>query len=561
MGCCRTLLVIVVLFSTLLVALTACSPEEGASPTTVDSSTPDISAPMDTELETPERVADRVRVTPDAHTPPTPHPTYTPHPLPPPLPSQTPYPTPTPISDARLSVVLDTASEPAVDGLESRIEFTVTNEAPATASSVTLTFEVYNPSRLLSARSTRGTCEESVCDLGSIDGYKSVTGHVVVLAKRGLDADVRVDAEISWLLRDSNRTYSRTEADVPLAENNNEPGGVVWATPTQATGMSCDDALEVGPEAVYAAFGEKLYAVSKLGGDMLWLNDRAGWVFQPTLSDGNIYFDTREREPTRYYLRSLNSSNGALNWEHLVDGQVRGPAAVYGSSVYYTVNYWVIEGRSAYSYLLSVDAATGGLNWEYRVEEWVNTSAVEFGGGIYFGTHGHLYSVDPRSGELNRRYPTGGRLSQTPLIADGNAYFVVGRGSKLSSLDLSTGGKNWEYLPEGRAETPVLYDGSLHFRVYDEDADDYRSVHALDATTGSLKWKYESDRGLEQLTVSDGSVYVTTFQSLISMGASTGSLNWEAAHDICGPLVAADGVLYGRAWANNRPIIFAIGAD
>ena len=560
MGCCRTLLVIVVLFSTLLVALTACSPEEGPSPTTVDSSTPDIAAPMDTELETPERVADRVRVTPDAHTPPTPHPTYTPHPLPPPLPSQTPYPTPTPISDARLSVVLDTASEPAVDGLESRIEFTVTNEAPATASGVTLTFEVYNPSRLLSARSTRGTCEESVCDLGSIDGYKSVTGHVVVLAKRGLDANVRVDAEISWLLRDSSRTYSRTEADVPLADNNNEPGGVVWVASTKATGMNCDDALEVGPEAVYAAFGEKLHAVSKLGGDMLWLNDRAGWVFQPTLSDGNIYFNTREREPTRHYIRSLNSSNGALNWEHMVDGQVRGPAAVYGGSVYYTVNYWVIDGRSAYSYLLSVDAAIGVLNWEYRVEEWVNTSAMEFGGNIYFGTHDHLYSVDPRSGELNRRYPTGGRLSQTPLITDGNAYFVVGRGS-LSSLDLSTGGKNWEYLPEGRAVTPVLYDGSLYLRVYDKDEEDHRSVHALDAATGSLKWKYESDRGLEQLTVSDGSVYVTTFQSLISMDASTGSLNWEAAHDICGPLVAADGVLYGRAWANNRPIIFAIGAD
>ena len=484
-----------------------------------------------------------------------------PGPTPTHIPTATPMPTLTPVPDAHLSVTLDITGSPAVGGEELRIEFTVTNEAPEPASGVTLAFGVKEPSRLIMARSARGTCEESTCDLGSLDDYESVTGHVVVLIELGFDTEVRVDADVSWLLRNSNRRHSYAQANALLADN--QPGALIWATSTNANSMFCGDSVVVDPEAVYAGFGRKLYAVSRSSGEVLWLKEGDSWMFQPVLADGSIYFHAKDEEIKGYYVRSLDSSKGALNWQYLVDGQVRGPAAVYGGSVYFTVNHWVVDGRSEYSYLLSLDASTGVLNWQYRVDKWISTSALEFGGNIYFGTYAsgddYLYSIDPMSGELSRRYRTEGGSYGTPLISDENAYLVSGSRS-LYSMDLSTGRENWEYLPEGRASgTPVLSYGNVYILVYDEGAKVHLSVHAIDAETGNLKWQYNPGEALKYPTASNGSIYVPSYIKLVSLDALTGSPNWQASYGAtCGPLTAADGVLYGRATRDNRHLIFAI---
>ena len=323
--------------------------------------------------------------------------------------------------------------------------------------------------------------------------------------------------------------------------------------------MFCGDSVIVDPEAVYAGFGRKLYAVSRSSGEVLWLKEGDSWMFQPVLADGSIYFLAKDEEIKGYYVRSLDSSKGTLNWQYLVDGQVRGPAAVYGGSVYFTVNK-LVDGRLEYSYLLSLDASTGVLNWQYRVDKWINTPALEFGGNIYF-IGDYLYSIDPMSGELIRRYRMEGAYD-TPLISDGNAYRVTGNGP-LYSMDLSTGRKNWYYLPdqpEGRASgTPVLSDGNVYILVYDEVAEVHLSVHALDAETGNLKWQYNPGEELYYATASNGSIYVSSNTKLVSLDALTGSQNWQASYGwTCGPLTAADGVLYGRATRDNRYLIFAI---
>ena len=474
-----------------------------------------------------------------------------PGPTPTHIPTATPMPTLTPVPDAHLSVTLDITGSPAVGGEELRIEFTVTNEAPEPASGVTITFGVKEPSRLIMARSARGTCEESTCDLGSLDDYESVTGHVVVLIELGFDTEVRVDADVSWLLRNSNRRHSYAQANALLVDN--QPGALIWTTSINPSHMSCSNSVVVDSEAVYAGFGKLLYAVSRSTGEVLWRKGGDSWVFQPVLADGSIYFHARDEE--NYYVRSLDSSKGTLNWQYLVDGQVRGPAAVYGGSVYFTVNK-LVDGRLEYSYLLSLDASTGVLNWQYRVDKWISTPALEFGGNIYF-IGDYLYSIDPMSGELIRRYRMEGAYD-TPLISDGNAYRVTGNGP-LYSMDLSTGRKNWYYLPdqpEGRASgTPVLSDGNVYILVYDEVAEVHLSVHALDAETGNLKWQYNPGEELYYATASNGSIYVSSNTKLVSLDALTGSQNWQASYGwTCGPLTAADGVLYGHATA----LIFAI---
>ena len=593
----RGYLLAMLMSSALLVALAACARDEQPPPTAPPLPTPDVpatvaaavrdavsalaptpdaKAAIAAESDRREQVAAQVRATVAARPTQTPLPTHTPYPTPTPAPTATPTPTPAPTAtptptpaptatptptpaprpDAQLAVTIDKVDGTAAGGEKLRIEFTITNESAEPAVDVSLAFRVNAPNKLLVARSDRGTCEESTCNLGSLDGYESISGHAVALVEYGFHTELRVESDVSWLLWNSNRRHAYAAASVPLTDD--LPGGLIWVVPTNATGMACDDPVEVGPEAVYAGFGDKLYAVSKSSGEFLWVTEAEDWMFQPILADGSIYTSVRATANGDYYIRSLDPSDGTLNWQHYVDAQLRGPAAFHDGSVFFAANGRVIGGRSEYSYLISLDAATGVENWRYRVEEWINTHAVESGGNIYVGAYGGgdalLYSVDAGSGELVRQYRTVRGSFYTPVIADGNAFVISERGFPYS-MDLSTGSKNWEYLPEsGAPGTPVLSDGNVYFPIGG-------SVHALDAATGRLKWQYAPGAGLGPPTAADGSVYVHTRATVASLDALTGRPDWEAGYQTyCGPLTAADGVLYGRAIHNNRYLIFAIRA-
>ena len=462
--------------------------------------------------------------------------------------------------DSHFSVVIDTTGGLVVVGEELRIDFSVTNEALEAASGVTLAFEVTYPNTLMTVQTAHGACEGSTCDFGTFDSYEQVSGHIVVLTNPGFD--VKVDADISWLSDNLDRRHTQAQLKASLT-GDNRPGGLIWTASISASSMDCQDSVGVGSETVHAGFGPILYAVSKSSGDVLWREVMDGGVFGPVWADGHVYLYTVETREgiRRYYVHSLDASSGASEWKYLVEGQARSPVTVYDGSVYVTTNGPVIDGRSEYSYLMSLDAITGNMNWQYRVDKRISTPAVEFGGYIYFGTYSgddYLYSIDPRSGELSRRYRTEGGSYKTPLFSDGKVYIV--RWDILYSMDLSTGQKDWEYRLGGiPAGTPVLSDGSLYFHVNDEEAEEFLSGHTIDAATGSLKWKHEQGTPLNPPAASNGSIYVPSSSNLVSLDASMGSRNWLGDYrEICAPMTTADGVLYGRAYIDGERVIFAI---
>ena len=448
-------------------------------------------------------------------------------------------------------------------GQELRIDFTVTNESPEPAPDVTLKFEVKEPSRVVTAQSARGSCEESTCRIGSFDGHESVTGYITVLPWLSFEGQVTVDADVSWLLKNANRRFSYAQATAPLDEN--QQGALVWATTIGFSSSNCGDWVVLGPEAAYSAFGTELYAVSRTNGEALWHIEGDNWMHQPVLADGSIYVVANRESGEGYYVRSLDASNGNFNWEHSVDGYIRGPAAVYAESVFLTGKHHDSDGRSEYSYLLSLDASTGIQNWRYRVDNSIGTPAVEFEGRIYFSTTGNtehsLYAVNPRTGELSQRYQVEGGVYHSPLFAGDVAYVPTSKGS-LYSMDLTTGNANWEYHPHSHVyDIPVLSEGTLYHRVYDSEAFRHLSVHAIDAATGSLIWEYKPGEGLEPITVSHGTVYVPSTENLVALDASTGTQIWQADYGyICGPFTPVDDVLYGRSIGQRDHHVFAIRA-
>ena len=525
----RTFLAMAVLSSILLVALVACGPRVIAEGGAVE------------EGATPDAV-----------------------PAPTPLPSDTPTPAPAQPLAPQLSLVFDSNGASAVDSELVRIDFTVTNWSPSPASDVTLAFEVDAPASFALAHAVSGTCEVSTCDLGSFDGNQSVSGYVVVGAELGSNAEINVGADLSWLSPNLNTRHSYAQAIVTLAGYGRVENleALIWATEVATTAGSCAESVQVASESVYMSFGPSLHSFAKSDGEKQWKESGVNF-FLPVVAGSSVNVHVAEFQSDADYIRSYDALDGTLNWQHVLDGNSRSPAAVLGGSVFYTVYH--PSSSPVQNYLMSLDESTGVLNWQYHVDQWLTTAAVAYGGNIYFGAYydGHyLYAIDSGSGELSRRYEIHGRLYDAPLIADDTAYFVTASGL-LYSMDLSTGMNNWEYRPKSRASgTPLLSDGQVYIRTYDDDARKYVSLHALDAATGSLQWQYRTGRELLQPAASNGSVFVPTWESVVALDAMTGRpKSLILFHTICAPLTVADSVLYGTARNQNERIVFAIRID
>ena len=542
-----------VLSSILLVVLFACGPE------------------VTTEGGAVEGAA-----TPDAVPAPTPPPAGTPTPVPafPSIFTTVPVPTPTPASsplpDAQLSIEFDSDSIAVVSTQLLRIDFTVTNKTPGHTFGVSLAFEVFGalevdgPSAVFHAHVVDGACEEATCDLGSFDGFESVNGYVIVHAKPGTYAEFTVDADLSWLVRNLD-TWHSYDREIVNVVDIDDPRAPMWATGVGVQSMNCGESVQVASERVYMAFGRALYSFAKSDGEELWVEYGDAWHFTPVVAGDNVYFRASVHDPRATYIRAVDALEGTLQWQHLVDGNARGPAAVYGGSVFYTVNRTGVEGGQSSSYLMSLDASTGALNWQYEVDQLISTAAVEYRGNVYFGAYkggNYLYAIDPTTGELSRRFETQGSLYDTPLIADDTAYIVTALGL-VYSMDLSTGMKNWEYTPEDRATgTPLLADGMVYVRIWDAEAGIYSSVHALDAATGSLQWQYETGRELFPPAASNGSVYVPSRDSVVALDPKTGRPKWVVLVDsFCGRATATEGILYGTGRLNDSYTIFAVRTD
>ena len=138
---------------------------------------------------------------------------------------------------------------------------------------------------------------------------------------------------------------------------------------------------------------------------------------------------------------------------------------------------------------------------------------------------------------------TGGKISSSPAVANGLAYFGSDDG-KLYAIVASTGATKWT-ATTGSAVRPspavakgVVYDGSLDGKLY-----------AWDAKTGAVKWI--NTLGMVSLNsspaVANGVVYIGSIgDTLYAVDAATGTTKWAAAtgSSIRSSPAVANGVVY-----------------
>ncbi len=466
-----------------------------------------------------------------------------------------------------MAVTLELAHDYLTSNGEQRVNFTITNQSAVPAFDVKLEFDVTGDGRLVSADAERGDCGATGCHIRSFDNHASLKGHLVVAPDRGFDREARVSVDVSWELSNSGRRHYYDDIMVQPVDSG-QPGDLIWLTIADASGISCGDKIVVGPDAVYADFYEKLYAVSRSSGEVLWVVEQT--IGDTLLAGGSIYYSTgirgRSEFDHRYFILSLDAQNGELNWETEIEGNTRGPGLIYGDTVFYTVNVPETRDRPWSHYLLALEASTGIMNWRYRVGKYINTSALEDNGTIYFGTYGgrpdFLYGVDPVTGELRHQHLLTGGPIDTPHIEDGVSY-INASGQTVRALDLPTGQEKWVYWPDDIPfRTPVMTEGSIHLAITYKETHEIMSIATLDAETGALKWDYRSDEPLKGVSASGESVYAPSATKLVSLNAHTGSVNWEVNYSrLCSPPTVVDGILYGRAHNDGEYVIYAIRGE
>ena len=216
-----------------------------------------------------------------------------------------------------LSVSLETPGDgKAVAGEELAVSFTVTDQPPEPVSGINLAFEVAEPGHLVEVGVSRGECAGLTCDIGSLDGLESITGHVTLTLDLSFDTQARVDADVSWLRDNSRRRHSYAETKVELVDGG-RPGDLVWLSYVNTQGMGCDDGIELDATSMYATFGKKLVAFPRSTGERLWAYEVEHDINEPVLAEGNIYFDSWSSDPAGklyYHIYSVDAEQGELNW-------------------------------------------------------------------------------------------------------------------------------------------------------------------------------------------------------------------------------------------------------
>jgi outer membrane protein assembly factor BamB len=241
--------------------------------------------------------------------------------------------------------------------------------------------------------------------------------------------------------------------------------------------------------------------LERLGG-LAWRFETGGPVrSSPTVAAGVVYFGSTDGA-----LHAVDAATGAELWRHETGSPVGGAPLVTDKLVVFADRDLRIH---------AVDRATGlgvwtvetgedlPLRWGYEGWDYLLSSptlatdasrqTVLVGSG-----DGHLYALDPATGEVLWRFRTGGRIRSAPAVYDGVAYVGSGDGV-VYGISLAEGREVWRFETAGTEldaadfgfdrtqiqSSPAVADGVLY--IGSRDA----SLYAVDLATRTARWTLE----------------------------------------------------------------------
>jgi outer membrane protein assembly factor BamB len=221
-----------------------------------------------------------------------------------------------------------------------------------------------------------------------------------------------------------------------------EDGDAVW---TQETGAPAVGGLAVQEGQVYAGTaGGRILALSVEDGELIWEYRATGRVdTAPALAENIVYVAAEDFSSGVATLHALERATGRERWRFAPSGPALGVSSVsFGGDLavagkgdfrIYAFDWagnerWHTQARAPFSARLVPAAATAG-----PVEALILGDRA-----------GHVYRLEPRTGELRWTFRVPGTLlAASPLVA-GDAAVVGDDSGQASAIDLSSGLLVWK---------------------------------------------------------------------------------------------------------------------
>ena len=221
-------------------------------------------------------------------------------------------------------------------------------------------------------------------------------------------------------------------------------------------------------------------------------------------------------------VKALDAASGREVWRFATEGKVFSTPAVWKKRV-------VIGSTDGYIYCLSLK--NGRLRWRYRCDKSVLASPVIRDGIAYVGSSDHVFrALKVRNGHLVWAHEgIAGFVECKPYVDDEQLVFGDWANT-LYSLDPRTGEVQWTWKTKGsRMYSPAaVYPVKAHGKIFLVTPE--RKTYALDTRTGEPLWVHPGGRESIGLSPDGETIYVKTmFDSVqaYSTRSQEAELRWE----------------------------------
>jgi CHAT domain-containing protein/outer membrane protein assembly factor BamB len=164
--------------------------------------------------------------------------------------------------------------------------------------------------------------------------------------------------------------------------------------------------------------------------------------------------------------------------------------------------------------------------WRFPTGARLSSSPVVAGDLVLVGNQqGSLRALVRRSGELRWSKEAGGAINGTPQVLADRVYFgtLGGTSGDIYALDLATGREIWKSAAQGPVQQPLTFAQGVIYAATNSS-----SVHALDAADGHLLWTFTADHKDAAPFSPDTLARFTTppllYKDHVYIGESTGRL-------------------------------------
>jgi len=261
--------------------------------------------------------------------------------------------------------------------------------------------------------------------------------------------------------------------------------------------------------------------------------------FPPVLEGGRLFLGTNHG-----LVLAVDAANGGVVWQRQFRGCVAASPAVGNGVIYLGFMNPPPCSGTAPSFLAAFDAKTGKTLWSFRAGV-VETPPLLAGGRVYFGSwDSRIYAVDARTGRLEWRFATGGRVKGGVAFA-GGTIFAGSYDGRLYALDARTGRLRWaagEGSLGGLYATPSV----AHGRVFVGSTNG--RVYAFAASTGRLLWSLRTGSYVySPVALSGGAAFIGSYDHrFYALSQATGRIRWtfDAHAPISGAPTVLDGLVY-----------------